>query len=41
MCDGDNNDLDSVVSVEYVERESLQNELPGVVRGQGMAQWRI
>jgi hypothetical protein len=41
MCDGDNDDLSRVLSIENVEWESFQNELPGPVLGQGIAQWGI
>lgn len=37
MCHGNNDDLRLVGPVEYVERESLKNEFPGAVLGQGIA----
>jgi len=39
MCHSNNHYLRLVGSVEYVERESLQNKFPGSVFGQGIASW--
>ncbi len=36
VCYGNNDDLCLVLSVEYIERESLENELAGSVLGHGI-----